>query len=79
MAIDLGPRSHPERFFEKNYFWFNKRKELYNLHESDLIDHIDSENFSYDYARLSAVKFDYDYALVVKGDVKNAKESIVYK
>ena len=44
-----------------------------------MIDHIDSENFSYDYARLSAVKFDYDYALVVKGDVKSAKESIVYK
>ena len=69
MAMDLAPRADPRRI-GFNYYWSQKRKELYNKQEQDLLNNISLKSYTYDYPRLSAVKFNYDYALVVKGDVE---------
>ena len=78
MAIDLAPMADPSICKSGNY-WKRKREELSEQQDKRLAEDFVFEDFNPNFKRLTTVKFDFDYAIFVKGDVKDLQKSIVYQ
>jgi len=77
-VIDLAPKSDVNKL--QNMEYWEKVREGINRQEDGVLEKILSTNKEdTSWERLTSVTLDYDYAIIIRGDVKNIRDSIVFQ